>query len=367
MIRLFLCGDVMTGRGIDQIFPYSCPPRLHEPYVKDARDYVKIAENKHGPIPRQVSPEYVWGDALAEFDRFTPEFKIINLETSITLSDQWVDKGINYRMHPKNIEFLSKARIDCCVLANNHILDWGVAGMSETLDALRHAGIQAPGAGHDFLSASAPAALSAESKGRVLVFSFGFESSGIPHDWAARPGHPGVWLVNGLSEPSLREIGERVRQERKEGDIVITSIHWGPNWGHQISWEETAFAHALIDEAGVDLIHGHSSHHPKAFEVYRGKLILYGCGDFINDYEGISGYEEFRGDLGLMYFADIDSEKGRLSRLEMVPTQMKGFQVKKAPARDVDWLAGVLSREGERFGIRVQKTGDRLAAVWDLQ
>jgi poly-gamma-glutamate capsule biosynthesis protein CapA/YwtB (metallophosphatase superfamily) len=52
--------------------------------------------------------------------------------------------------------------------------------------------------------------------------------------------------------------------------------------------------------------HGHSSHHTKAIEIYRSRLILYGCGDFLNDYEGIGGYEEFRDDLALMYFPDMD-------------------------------------------------------------
>ena len=75
---------------------------------------------------------------------------------------------------------------------------------------------------------------------------------------------------------------------------MVASVHWGSNWGYDIPREQTVFAHRLIDEAGVDIIHGHSSHHVRAIEVYKDRLILYGCGDFLNDYEGISGYEEFR-------------------------------------------------------------------------
>ena len=59
-------------------------------------------------------------------------------------------------------------------------------------------------------------------------------------------------------------------------------------------------------------MHGHSSHHVKAIEVFRGRLILYGCGDFLTDYEGVGGYEEFRGDLALMYFVELDSGTGEL-------------------------------------------------------
>jgi poly-gamma-glutamate synthesis protein (capsule biosynthesis protein) len=55
-MRLFLCGDVMTGRGIDQVLRDPCDPAIHEPYMTDARDYVRIAERANGPIPRPVEP-----------------------------------------------------------------------------------------------------------------------------------------------------------------------------------------------------------------------------------------------------------------------------------------------------------------------
>jgi poly-gamma-glutamate synthesis protein (capsule biosynthesis protein) len=63
---------------------------------------------------------------------------------------------------------------------------------------------------------------------------------------------------------------------KQEGHIVVVSIHWGGNWGYRAPQEEIDFAHHLIDEARVDIIHGHSSHHVKGIEVYRNKLILYG-------------------------------------------------------------------------------------------
>src|SRR5882757_1479374 len=53
--RLFLCGDVMTGRGIDQILPHPCDPLLHESYVKSARDYIRLAEQVNGRIPKLSS------------------------------------------------------------------------------------------------------------------------------------------------------------------------------------------------------------------------------------------------------------------------------------------------------------------------
>ncbi len=64
-VRLLLLGDVMTGRGIDQIQRHPGHPRLYEGFVKSALEYVAIAEQANGPIPRSVDPTYVWGDVLA--------------------------------------------------------------------------------------------------------------------------------------------------------------------------------------------------------------------------------------------------------------------------------------------------------------
>ena len=123
-ITLFMCGDVMTGRGIDQVLPHPGDPTIYESYMNSAQGYVKIAEDVNGPIDYPVSFSYVWGDALKEMDRIVPDVKIINLETSVTKSnDYWKGKGINYRMHPKNISILSAAKIDVCSLANNQVHD----------------------------------------------------------------------------------------------------------------------------------------------------------------------------------------------------------------------------------------------------
>jgi poly-gamma-glutamate synthesis protein (capsule biosynthesis protein) len=85
-ITLFLCGDVMTGRGIDQVLPHPGDPLIHEHYMKSALGYVKIAEEVNGPIARPVDFSYIWGDALGELDCRAPDLRIINLETSVTTS-----------------------------------------------------------------------------------------------------------------------------------------------------------------------------------------------------------------------------------------------------------------------------------------
>ena len=160
-------------------------------------------------------------------------------------------------------------------------------------------------------------------------------------------------------------MAERVRRLRQTGDVVILSIHWGPNWGFEIPEDHRRFAHELIDKAGVSIVHGHSSHHPFAMEVYRDRLILYGCGDFLNDYEGIRGYEEFLHDLTLMYFASIDLASGNLLSLEMVPLQIRQFRLVHAPSEDTDLLMQTLDGECRKVGTRMTRKPDRrLALSW---
>ena len=358
-ITIFLCGDIMTGRGIDQILPSPCDPHIHEPYVRNARRYVDLVENVNGPIPMPAGFSHVWGDALEILEWMAPDARIINLETSITTSDDyWRGKGINYRMHPANIPCLIAAAIDVCSIANNHVIDWGFPGLAETLLTLKAVGLKTAGAGNNLCEATAPAVVEVTGRGRVLVFSFGCESSGIPEKWAATSDSPGVWLLPDLGHKTLRAVHARILEEKRPGDVVVASIHWGGNWGYGVARDEAAFARNLIDHAAVDVVHGHSSHHPKGIEVFHGKAIIYGCGDFINDYEGINGYEQFRGELGLMYFLRIDPLSGKLLDLRMKPTRMKNFRVNRTSRTEAQWLADMLNREGEPYGTRVDLGGD---------
>jgi len=359
VITVFLCGDVMTGRAIDQILPHPGQPAIYERSIQDARMYVKLAEKATGPIPKPVPFSYIWGDALAEFERISPDLRIINLETSITRSDDvWHGKGINYRMHPHNIPCLKAAAIDGCALANNHVMDWGYEGLKETLSTLQRANIKTAGAGGNIDEALAPAVFALPGKGRVLLFSFGHVSSGIPYNWQAEENQAGINVLYDLSTRTVGQIRQQIAAVKRDSDIVIASIHWGGNWGYQIPVEQTRFARGLIDQADVDIVHGHSSHHPKGIEIYRDRPIIYGCGDFINDYEGISGYETFRSDLSLMYFVTLDAASGDLVDFELVPTQIKNLRVNRAGVVDAQWLADMLNWQGRQLHTGVQLKAD---------
>ncbi len=366
-ITLFLCGDVMTGRGIDQVLPHANDPKLHEPYMKSAAGYVTLAERENGLIQKPVEYSYIWGDALEELERTGPDLRIINLETSVTLSeDYWKNKGIHYRMHPRNVSCLTAANIDYCSLANNHILDWGHSGLKETLETLQRANIKTGGAGQNQREAEAPTVLEIEGKGRVIVFSYGSQTSGIPKSWAASEDKAGVNLLKDFSEETIQQMEEKISEIEKPGDIVIVSIHWGSNWGYEIPEDQMEFAHKLIDDAGVDVIHGHSSHHFKGIEVYKDKPIIYGCGDFLNDYEGISGYEEYRDDLALMYLVSMNPSTGKLVDFQMTPMQIKRFRLNQVTSSEAQWICDVLNREGKKFGTKVELNENRsLNLKWD--
>jgi poly-gamma-glutamate synthesis protein (capsule biosynthesis protein) len=244
-------------------------------------------------------------------------------------------------MSPENAECLAAAELDVCVLANNHVMDFGLGGLRETLATLDRLGIAHAGAGQTLEDAEAPAIVDLGERGRVLVFSIASPSSGVPR--AREASSPGVAME--LSLESVRGIRARIERHARPGDIVVLSIHWGPNWGHEITSRERRFAHGLVDDAGVHVVHGHSSHHVKAIEPYHGRLILYGCGDLLTDYEGIRGNERYRGELGLMYFATLDLGTGRCERVEMTPTRVHRLRVTRASHDEALWLAEVLRHE----------------------
>lgn len=366
-ITLFLGGDVMSGRGIDQILPHPADPRIYEGYLKSARDYVALAAARNGPLAPPFDYAYPWGEALAELERQAPDFRIVNLETAVTArGEPWPGKGIQYRMHPGNLACLAIAKLDCCVLANNHVLDWGYAGLADTLGALAKAGLKFSGAGENSAAASRPAVLARNGR-RVLVFAWGLDSSGVPKSWAAGMDCPGVNFLEDLSNRSVEAIAGAVRAAKRPGDLVVASLHWGDNWGYDIPGAQRRFARALVDAAGVDVVHGHSSHHPRAIEVHRGKLILYGCGDLINDYEGISGHDLYRGELGLMYFATLDGS-GHLQKLAMRAVTRRRLRLNASSQEEAAWLTHRLDDECRHLGSRVELAPDRtLQLRWESE
>jgi poly-gamma-glutamate synthesis protein (capsule biosynthesis protein) len=363
MTTLFLCGDVMLARGIDQILAEPCDPRLYEPYMDDARDYIVLAEESSGPIPRGVPPTYPWGEALELLDAARPDVRIVNLETAITRRGEHDPaKDIHYRVSPENAACLSSARIDICTLANNHVLDWGEPGLADTLDTLDRLGIAHAGAGRGLDEALRPAVVT-RSGVRIAVFSIGCADAGVPPWWAAEATRPGVHVLEDLDDAAADHVRAAIAPWRNTDTLIMLSLHWGSNWGFAIPTEHRRFAHRMIEEAGVDVVHGHSSHHVRGIEVYRGHPILYGCGDLLTDYEGIRGHESYRGELGLLYLVTLDGDHA-LQELVMLPTHMKRFAIAHAEPNETRWLAAALNRSSNALGSSVAGDDHRLVLHW---
>ncbi len=333
-VRLFLGGDVMTGRGVDQLFATHNEGDFNKPDAVSARQYLEWSALMHGAEIRPLRHDYIWGAALSVFDTVRPDFRLVNLETSITTCSAWERKRFNFRMHPANTGCLLAAELDCCSLANNHVLDFGVQGMRDTIAALDAAGIGHAGAGNDLDEAVRPYRTELPDGKRILVFSWGFPDSGCGFShWQARSGNPGINLLPDYSERSVKAIAGAVRTYRRNGDLVVASLHWGWNRVQRVPDTHRAFARYLIDQAGVDVIHGHSAHHVLGAEVIKGRPVLYGCGDLINDYEGKAEYREYKGYLGALFFLDLDRETNRMMHLRIVPLQRRRFRL-EAPSKE---------------------------------
>ena len=235
-ITLWLAGDVMTGRGNDQIRPQSADPLLHEDSVHDARVYRHLAERVHGSIAAPVNAHYIWGDALQQVLMRQPDAAIVNLETAVTESaTAWPGKQVLYRMHPGNLDALQAAGVKVCTLANNHVLDWGERGLRDTLAHLRAAGLASAGAGLDAASAQAPAVVHLHGNRRLLVFAWAVADSGVPAAWramVAAAGAEGITLLLISGFRSVQRQQEILERKRAAGEAIesILRVNAAPGY-----------------------------------------------------------------------------------------------------------------------------------------
>lgn len=327
----------MLGRLIDQLFP----AHVEEP--SEARIVENIRRSK--PSLRSYSPESPWGNTINLLKHGS--LNIVNLETSVTTHHvPWPDKVFNYRMHPANVSALKAASITYVSLANNHTLDFSLEGLIETVETLSSNDIQFAGAGRTPAEAQRPAnaALtlwrgsdSYPSEHSVDIFS----ASDHPRSWSSVPS---FHLIDYTSQTKARLKSLIASHDlQSQSSLKIFSVHWGPNYAWQPSAEIRQMAHFLIDECGIDIVHGHSSHHVQGIERYGGKLIIYGCGDFVDDY---ALTPEYRNDLSAVWRVYVEEDDGakevgkkrepKLRRLEVWPTRIKDFQVNLLETQDPD-------------------------------
>lgn len=233
----------------------------------------------HGTGDVNLDPRQL-GHALSTFDApwdgvrglFTQDdLTVINLECAPSPLGTAQDKQFTFRCD-KGHEQMHAAGVDVANLGNNHAGDFGPEALLDGRARLSGAGVAAVGAGRDGTEANAPANF--DIKGwKVAVLGFG---GVVPSPgWIAGANHPGV--ANGYDTESMVRA---VRAADAQADLVIVSVHWGEELDTQPRGDDVARAHALID-AGADAIFGHHAHRLQPLEVYRGRPIAYGLGNFV--------------------------------------------------------------------------------------
>lgn len=282
-IRIGLMGDVMIGR-----------------LVNEKLD--------------QIPFNYIWGDVLPLLKG--NDLNLINLESALTNSSKLVPKVFNFKADPSRVQALIDGSIHVVNLANNHVLDYSQEGLLETLITLDRAEIKHVGAGRNIAEASAPVINTIKGIKIGILGCTDNEPS-----WLATDSKPGIKY---LRVGDIAQVQSQIQELRSKVDILIMSIHWGPNMCEKPSWKFIQFAHDLV-ELGVDLIHGHSAHIFQAVEVYKGKLILYDTGDFVDDY---AVDPILRNDYSFLFVVEC-SQKG-IANLRLIPVLISNYQVNKA-------------------------------------
>ena len=322
-LTIGFCGDVMLGRGVNEA----------------------IAAR---------GSAYPWGDLrplLAEVDLF-----LVNLECAVTSNTRrWHDgrrKVFYFRADPSAVRTLEAGGVDFACLANNHANDFGTDGLIETLRVLDASGIAHAGAGSDLAEARAPAHLKARG---VCVGVVAFADH--PKEWAARSDAPGIHFTPVSIEPEdFSKVRKALAATREVADLVVFTIHWGPNMWAEPTAAFRVFARQVM-AAGADVFWGHSAHVVQGIEFFEGRPILYDTGDFVDDY---SVDDALRNDLSALFLLRIGPSGDK--RLELVPVKIADMQVNRARGADRNWFVDRMAQLSTKMGTDIFTVGDRLVA-----
>ncbi|NIS81261.1 MAG: CapA family protein [Anaerolineales bacterium] len=319
-ITLALAGDVMLGRWVNEIIL------------------------KFGPL-------YPWGDLLALVQ--SADLFLINLECVIAESGEPFrpPRVFYFRADPKVIEALTAAGVDYVTLSNNHAMDYQSPALLETIHHLDEHGIAYAGAGRNLEAASQFTLL--EAKGitiGVIAFTDHFR------EYAATENKAGTNVIPiTVDEPYFNRVRQSIEKVREAGaDLVVFSIHWGPNMRQIPTTEFKEFAREVMD-AGADIFHGHSAHVFQGIEIYNGKVILYDTGDLIDDY---AVDEVLRNDQQLLFLLTVT--KRGVKKIELVPVMIRLAQTNQAHGADFDQIHARMQELSAAMGTEVRREGNRL-------
>ncbi|MFC7188990.1 CapA family protein [Halocatena marina] len=323
-VRFGFTGDVMLGRQVDR-------------------------------RQQSRSADAVWGDLLGRLQSLDGLF--INLECCLSTRGQpWrrTYRPFHFRANPTwAIPALERAGVDCASLANNHALDYGVRALCDTLDHLDRGDIASPGGGRTMRAAREPSHVFIEGM-NVAVISF---TDNTP-EYAADSDTPGIshTVFDLENEPCRKILGEALTAAQSaEPDLLVASLHWGPNMVTKPPDAFRAVGHWLI-ERGVDLVHGHSAHIFQGIEIHEGCPILYDVGDFVDDY---AVDDDLRNDRGFLFELQTDRE-GSLRALRLLPIEIRDCAVHRAGSTAADWSRDRIRELSKPFGTEFERQEDEL-------
>ncbi|HWJ24977.1 MAG TPA: CapA family protein [Flavisolibacter sp.] len=296
-------------------------------------------------VNRQIKEKgfiYPWGNILAILQQNAAN--IINLETTLTTSQNKISKVFNFKSDPQNVEVLEAAKITAVNLANNHVLDFGEEGLIETIKVLNTRKILHTGAGINITMATEPAIFLC---GTLKFAMLGFTDN--ERNWKAQSATSGINFMNINSTGDKNAAFRSLTKLKAEDNLfTIVSLHWGANFIEHPSTLFISLAHELIDH-GADMIYGHSAHIFQAIEVYNGKLILYDTGDFIDDYQVDP---VLRNDLSFLY--SLTFKQNKMEELNLIPVRISDCQVNIATGHDRQWCMKRIQELSVRFFTRIK-------------
>jgi len=214
---------------------------------------------------------------------------VMNLECSITDIEtsplQGTPKKHLYSAkEDETIKAFKKLNITTCMLANNHAVDYGKAGLIDTITALEKAGIKYIGGGRGQSEAAAPLRFEKNLNGKLfkaaIVSSYAYGKTSEGYGFYAKDNIPGV------NKKDLSRVLKQIKELKSiDNDMMyILSPHWGPNYVWRTFTQQKQGEEFI--RAGVDLIVGHSAHMIQEIEYYKEKLIMYSIGNFLMNGDG---------------------------------------------------------------------------------
>lgn len=320
IVRLMAGGDVMLGRGVGQSI-------------------------------LRYGPDYPLAPVAALMRQ--ADLTLVNLECALTASTvRWLPPKVFYfGAPPSAIRTLRHAGVDLVSLANNHVLDFGVDGLRDTLSALHRHGIACAGAGNDIEAARAPAIVDC---GPVR---FGMAAL-CDHqaDFAAQRHRPGIAYIDFDDIPSAMAVLQQALASlrRQSVDWPILSLHWGPNMVLRPSMQFRSIAHGAID-MGWKILFGHSAHVFQGVEIHKGCPIIYAAGDLVDDYQVDP---DFRNDHQLLFGMELT--RSDLRRIFLHPVMISARQTSSAGGEQFEFIADRMTMLCAELGTRVHRQDGKI-------